>query len=552
MSRTFVRFLYILSIGFSWPFVNLIANDWSTPEIISPQTSILNANTPFLSTDGQGNSIVVWYEGPGIISNIGSMYAARSSQHGWVLTDPIAANDVKMPFNSKAQAIGMDVDGNSLAVWADSNNNIRAAALASNESCWISFQEPLNYSSNAVGNPYISVAPNGNAVVLWTEQLGFSTYRLLAKVYDAEMKQWKEEQDVFNAIIENAPLVNQVEIDSRGNALAVLSIATDTIKAARLNFETNSWSQINPIPFSPLKGNASLSISVDKNGNGAIVWVFNENTAYAATLPNNQINFSNPTLLSSNVNNLMSPPVVKTDSYGNALAVWSENRMGVGLGSARYSITKGTWQALPPLELDGKTPANISLSVNAQGNAVAAWMIYYLGKSDLQIAILPACGSRWQLLPQLISENNLNHNLQVILTSQGNVVAVWEKNTREYLSSSINCSYLLKPFPPTSPSQQEPSPDSPLPPKNAILKKNTRDGKRPSIFILIWTPSPSRNVVKYHLYRNKLLIAQIPNRLPYIYWHIDKNHIISPQDYYEMTAVDESGLESSPASITQN
>lgn len=446
-----INFLTIFGILISLQSY-LIGSSWSLPaEVIYPQQDLKNGTTPFIATSENGNSVAVWYDIEGTMSGYGSMKGAvltfdiEKSKPIWTLTSPIAPINVQLPFSPIAQSVGMDAKGNAIAVWADKNDQIRAAQLLAGSTSWTLFPEPLNQCIDRVNSPSIAIASNGNAVVIWASIThSFDTY-LYANVFDSQTNQWRGEIKIFKEVLQNFSNINQVVINPQGDALAVASSTVGSIQASKFNFKSNNWRNIISLPIHSLSEQVFVSAALDPKGNAAFVWVLDNHSLFSTFLFPNQKRIVNQVLLSKDANNLFSYPSIKFDGRGNAIAVWSEDLNG--LGSARYSASTQSWNRLPPLDLNNNIPINISLAVDGRGNAVAIWSIFTDGGSFVQAAVLPNEESSWKLLTQLTPSSGQNLNPQVIITSDGNAISIWENDIGLFFSGSINSSTYLNLFP---------------------------------------------------------------------------------------------------------
>lgn len=427
MSRLFlVLFLLLFQKG-------ILESAWTKPEILSDHF----ASNPFIASDHKGNVMAVWYEGMSEFSPWGSLRSAWFINNQWIYTENISDENVQIPFHPHAHSLGMDSEGNALAVWLDRMKNIRAARISVGETKWSLESSPLNALSKNVSFPTLSTSSNGYSAVIWTETIGFDECRVFANVYHPMKKQWMGEQEIFIGVLSSIPIINQIVINDQGDALAILSFHKEAILAARYHLQKNQWDSITLYRLDKMTGLAKLAATLDSLGNGFFVWSLNDQSITGALLLKNKNDPSQARRFSAKCDDQMSFPIVKVDQAGNALAIWSERG---GLGSSRYSSIKKGWERIPVRSLNGKTPINISLSMDDLGNGLAVSVIPSYQGSYLQTAKLPKNKSKWELLTSITTETNFCQNPQVIITSNGNAHLISEKNTKELSPNAIQFS----------------------------------------------------------------------------------------------------------------
>jgi hypothetical protein len=585
-----LNLVYAFTLMMSHSTMTIVAAGWSVPqEVIFPQTPPFNATLPFIATDGNGNSIAVWYDVSDNSSLNGSLLGAiltsgavnSQGQPDWVLTAPIAAN-VKLPGNYTAQAVGMDSNGNALAAWTDNNNNIYVSRLLASQATWTPptiINTPLE--GEVTEAPYVAVAANGNAIILWTSSpLPYQSH-LLANVFDPQTDQWIGQLELLEGALEMDLSIYQIAMDDNGNAAILINNLPNNFKTIFYNSAANQWTTIPPITEAFFVG---ASITLDPAGNATVAWIeFDNGIMKAATLPFNQTAFTDPITLSSTATVFSSFPAIKADSYGNVITVWPD--AAGDLSSARYSFDSGTWSILPSLSLGENKPSSFILSVDAEGNAVSTWTHFLNPSSYVQAAALSASDTAWQLLTELSPASDSCQNSQGVVTAKGDAVVIWEDDINSTLGKvgTINSSIYLGLFPaislplpssnpvepssstPLSPNKPaEPSPSTPSPAENPLnqppsiplpptafageVVKNKFATQTDRIHSLTWNASQDPTVVAYKLYRNSVLIAAINATGPSFSYE-DHNRHKKVADTYALTSVNSDGIESDPLTL---
>lgn len=520
------------------------------PPAPAPPNRLIN---PFITTDDEGNSVAVWFD------TSGSMYGAtlasgavnNQGQPAWMLTSPIATANVQNPWNPYAQAVGMDSHGTATAVWADETNVIYASTLTPGQTSW---STPLIINNNPpniqIANVYIGVAANGNAIVTWQNLSPDSSYSIFANVFDAGSQSWGGQVSLLSSNnIENPSAINNIAIDPNGNAVIVLNTASVNVQAISYTVNSHTFKLIPSLITAA--GIVSGYGTIDPAGNATIVWVEGNLIVYAATLPFEQTSFTNKTTLSTSAE-LNITPLVKADTAGNAVAIWTDLSSG-NLASARFSFTTQSWTMLPMIDLGGNIIMTLYLSGDALGNVVASWSSYQNTAKSSQIFIeaanLTAGSSSWTLPTQLSSSSQVQNNSKVILTTKGNAIAIWDVFTgRENLSgrdnfSTIDSSNFLNMYPP------DPPLDPPALTFTGKVIKHMFITQTDRVHQLNWGPNTDPTVVQYLLYRNSILIATVPaggNSFSYQ----DHNRSKKISDTYMLVSVHANGEISPPLFVT--
>lgn len=533
--------IIFLSIFILFTNTSLLAG-WSTPQIVVAEDGV----QPSIATDGNGNSIAVWYTDSEVFQAATLQAGAVNGlgQPLWVPTNDITT-DIHNSFNPIIQSVGMDNNGNALVAWADSTQSyIYISRLPFGQTTWSTpLQINIFQPGITVTDPYIAVNARGDAIVSWATLVPSTSYQyhLWSNAYNSRTNSWQGAIELWGTTVEYDSDVNPVAIDARGNGVAVIgnSDQTSSVQPFSYNLSTNLWTVINPIPIT-YNDQVITTVAVTPGGDAAIIAInLDASTVTAYTLLFNQTTVTNPTVLSTTADLIFNVPVVQADALGGFLTVWADNT--TALGSARYSLLSRQWQVLPLLALD-QPPEIITLAVDAIGNGVATWTAgglttFSIPTIPILSAVLGYNNNAWNLLTQVSTDNsNENAFSRVVITTQGDAVAVWETGlapglldvsdfSPSSISSSISSSIFLNLFP--------------LLPVNfqGKLIKNKFLSQTSFKNVLSWSTSPSPNVVSYNLYRNGTLIATIPNngssftytdanqRKPYVYTLVAINNL---------------------------
>lgn len=293
-----------------------------------------------------------------------------------------------------------------------------------------------------------------------------------------------------------------------------------TMEGAMISiFNGKSW-QETPTNLAP-SGYIS-DVGIDDHGNAIALFLDSSYNAIASNF--NGKTWKNTVLAKADQLNAERITDLVMSRNGTAIAIWK------GTGSKGFSnfYNGTTWEAsrqfasdIGPATTNG---SNVSISINDKGNGLVVWST---ASSQVKSSRLPF-GGAWK--PAEIVEAHAPKIGYVTssLSANGEGFAGWMDLmwTNYYVNATIG----------------------PIPP-SAIRKevlKNKFAMQTDCINVISWTPSPDPSVVSYDLRRNGVLIATIPSTGPFSY--SDHNRC-KFHDVYDLTAVDDNGLESTPLTV---
>lgn len=286
------------------------------------------------------------------------------------------------------------------------------------------------------------------------------------------------------------------------------------------NYTGGAWQA--PVVLDPTGSQAVVGI--DSSGKAIAVWA--NGAGNVATSTFNGIAWSAIQFISLTTGN--SCVDFKMTPSGTAVATWVDS------SSAGFSSSyNGTaWSA--PIQFTAG-PISFtscpSLSVADNGNALVEWVT----SMDIRSSQLPL-GGVWtpeEVIVTLDIDGTDVRSLTASLSENGTAFAAW------VIASEGSFQFASVELPPVV-----------LPPTNltGFTCTNRFASQSDRVNTLIWTPSPDPTVVAYILRRNGVLIATIPATAQPIYQ--DHNRCKNVVDVYTLTAVDATGLESTPVSIS--
>ena len=336
---------------------------------------------------------------------------------GWAsFTWPFPPTDVSTVGKESTPQIGVDSNGNAVAVWVrritGNNQVIEASVFTCSLNTW-STPTSVSDTGEMADSPRVVVDGLGNAVAVWRRSDGSDFIIQAASLPFGGS--WSAVTDLSAAGQEaNEP---QVSINASGQAVAVWTrgVAPPTpprsvIQAATLTFG-GSWSAAMTISPAPgvLEDFFSPDVAIDSSGDAVAVFGFHRfgfapprYFIQAAILTSGSWNAA--VMVTPSINRLITFPKVGVDSSGNAVAIWREDDGGTPffdvIEEAQYTKSTTTWSTPTTISVTGEDSDEQQLAVHPSGNAVAVWIRSDGSNSCIQAATFN--GSTWAT-PQNIS-----------------------------------------------------------------------------------------------------------------------------------------------------
>lgn len=420
------------------------------------------------------------------------MLAARSSNGVWNPIETIAEDPTGNLFPKQGN-VSVNDAGTALAAWRTLNQNTSTYATTVSFLPFLQpstppFSFPLESVLNNLAKPYPVINPSGNAVVVW------------------QFRSPSTGPDFFG------------------------------IYAATFNASTSTWT--GPVALETTPGSNPMHLSgnprcgMDANGNAVAIWQFNGEVRVA---------YFNGTAWEPSITLAPSsedPDTVDVviDPQGNATAVWQGDLPDFFVFSSSR-LPNGTWTTPQAIgQSTNRDGFNVDLSheplaVNPVGDVIAGWLTNDT-LNNFQAAIKPF-GQDWLPAETVFTGDFEFLNQNVGISSCGLAIALWGssltegENSQNRVKASVNNSFVKPPF-------------------DAMGKRccETFATQKFCENILEWDyicPAASFNI-----YRNGILIANVPNSPPLKY--IDRA-CKTKRSIYTITAVNTFGFESSPAPV---
>lgn len=318
-----------------------------------------------------------------------AVMAGSASAAGW--QPPVAAETGDRA--AFATEVGVDGQGNAVGVWARHVSGLEWEIVASSRPRGGKWTTPTALSGDTrteVLRPKVAVDPDGNAVAVWAARPPLTgneeTWRTLWSASRPPGGTWSEPAEISTA---SGVSSFDVVIDASGTATAI-------------------WSSLNEGEDDP-PGSFTRTANLPLNGD-----------------------WSDPAELSVSTG---TSPQVAVNPDGDATAVWVSPDPDTGhfVVRSKSRPAGGSWGATATdLSSDAGDAAGVQVSVDPDGNAIAAWSYSeedVSGDDDIvvQTAYRSATSATWSA-PTLLWDDATNERLpEVALATdpQGNTTAVW-------------------------------------------------------------------------------------------------------------------------------
>lgn len=299
---------------------------WGSASLI--ESGLGDAGNPQIAIDGSGNAIVVWWQHEGgRINTVSNRYVLGT---GWSTAAVIESDGTG---DTSAPQIGIDANGNAIAVWA-----------------------------------WSSAVPNGATF----------DYNVWANRYTAGTG-WGTAGPIDNINTTTANLAPHVALDGGGNAIAVWHRPDgtwDSIWANRYASGTG-WGTPALIETDNTNSARDARVAFGNSGNAIAVWTqsFGGVTNVMANRYTAGSGWGTAVLIETDDAGSAFNPRLVIDSNGNATAVWSQrNVAGFTFNIWANRFTAGTgWGAALMIDNDANPAGGPQIGVDANGNMVSVW-----------------------------------------------------------------------------------------------------------------------------------------------------------------------------------
>jgi hypothetical protein len=290
----------------------------------------------------------------------------------------------------------------------------------------------LSTTAAETADARVAVAANGDAAAIWRQRIGaYDVAQVSTRPLGGS---WSAPETIGSATI-NADDV-RIGIDAAGAAVAAWSEGSND-PAGTANYRTRpaggAWS-ITQTYAAPRT--FDLNLAVNEAGAASIIWTeedvngfktsFVDRPAGGAFGPEKQSGYYGARLDAN----------VALDTAGNRFAVRAAQPPPGADWKPQVSFMQAGQTASTVQDLDGASPGkvmDVTVSTDAQGNALAAWEREVgtgPGTSiDIRYSMRPAGGSFGQAAT-LVSEAGRSTDVSMLMNAAGDAIAVWLRNVK--------------------------------------------------------------------------------------------------------------------------
>jgi hypothetical protein len=354
---------------------------WSAPTLLETNEGTIEFET--MAANAAGYAVAVWRQHDGTRYNVWAnrFVPGMGAGTGWGTAVMIEASD---DFGGGAiPQVAVDAAGNAIAVWTmDSGIMSNRYTMGVGWGSTVLLTEPMALASSY--DPSIGIDGSGNATLVFPVSIGVtSTPAIWARRYTSAGWSAAIPLEPFTAGVASSPA--KIAVNASGEAMALWvrrnAANINTLWASR--YTSAGWSAASSVTTSDVINNGVHQIAIDSAGNAMAVWVQGSTTANI--LFNRYTvgtGWGTATSIRSDVTESASGVKLAFDGSNNAVAVWQQADPAVGcrVWSSRYGT--GAWAAPTRFDFAAQGCGSPSLSVNAAGNAVAAWSIYDFGSYE--------------------------------------------------------------------------------------------------------------------------------------------------------------------------
>lgn len=229
----------------------------------------------------------------------------------------------------------------------------------------------------------------------------------------------------------NDSFIPDIAVDNAGNAAAVFiqyDGSNQRIQSAIRPFGSD-WTT--PSEFLSPPGNDAeapqVALSLNK-GNAVAVWKLNTNSGsiiqFASLHPGSAV--WSPAISLTVPEDVGGGPVVKVDSEGNALIVWSFfDGASYHIQAVKYLYATSNWISISDLIV--YAAFEFDLAFDRKGNAVLVWEGRVGFKNVIQAATLSAGSYTWEQTADVSPSNTQSSFPKIGLDKWGNAIVVWSE-----------------------------------------------------------------------------------------------------------------------------
>lgn len=297
-------------------------NLWGSPKIIDVNADSHSSDAQ-IAIASDGSAIAVWKQSDGSRYNI---WANCFDGTDWGSAERIGRNDLGYSYSPE---IAMTTDGSGLAVWFQTDefsNKIWANRFVN--SVWDTAELVEYNDSEQAGYPHVTLANNGNAIVVWQQSAEIERYKIYANQFASDS--WGTPERIESNDADDAEIFGvypRVAFAGDGTAIAVWKQSDgirDNIWANR--FDGTAWGTAELIENSDAGDAVNPQIAVADTGSAIAIWQqSNENIFSIWANRFDGTTWGTAELIeNSDAGDAAFPQIVITGD-GDAIAIWHQN-----------------------------------------------------------------------------------------------------------------------------------------------------------------------------------------------------------------------------------
>ena len=406
----------------SWNFTVYQPGGWRSPLLL--ETNDNTALGPKIASNGSGNAVAVWEQYDGTRYHIWSRLYTPSGG-GWGTATLVETDNVGSAGNTQ---VGMDGNGNAVAVWEQSDGSIWANRYTPSGG-WGTATHIETYNGYVASSPQVAMDGSGNAVAVWQQSDGTRT-NIWANRYTPSGG-WGTATliETDNA---GGAVNPQIAMDGGGNAVAVWQQSDGTRTNIWANRFTPSggWGTATLIETDNAGDALYPQVAMDGSGNAVAVWQQSDGTR--TNIWANRFTpsggWGTATLIETYNGYVASSPQVAMDGSGNAVAVWQQSDgTRTNIWANRYTPSGGWGTATTLIESSNAGEALLpQVAMDGSGNAIAVWEQYDGTRRNIWANRYTPSGG-WKTATLIETDNAGGSRYpQVAMDNNGNAFAVWQ------------------------------------------------------------------------------------------------------------------------------
>lgn len=390
-------------------------------------------NNAYVAGGAWGNDPVFIDTLPNLIGLIPSSWAGAAPIH-------------KIPQRAEEIEVAMSANGDAVAVWLENDpgisiNSVWAVHYSTAANAW-SEAQLLDSGAQSANKPKVAMDANGNAIVVWMQQLGIEFNASAARYQAGSGWEAAVLLENENSAVNGGFSQSDIAMDDAGNAVAIWSqrIGVESFIYANRYTVGQGWGQavsIDPNIAGQIDASFNPRVAMDNNGNAIAVW----SNSLLSNIKTSRYSLSNNTW--SPAPQELGPgfqPDVAMSNDGSAVVVANsrENSADRFKVAAWHYNANGGWDATAKILDEGsvaESASTVRVAMNAAGNAVAVWS--QLDSTGLVSGFANRFnkGSGWSG-PVLIEANNTEEvgsdigGIDIGMDSSGNAIAAWMQESR--------------------------------------------------------------------------------------------------------------------------